>query len=99
MSFRRSINPKRLIEARKKAGDGTKSSAAKAAGMTWPGYNKWEAGQITDAFDWNSFTALCDYLGVKPEEITDEIANIPADAPTDSLTPQQTLPATERPGI
>ncbi|MCD0166449.1 helix-turn-helix transcriptional regulator [Deinococcus sp. 12RED42] len=73
MPIRRQINPQLLLAARKKAGDGTKSAAAAAAGMTWQGYNQWEKGPGRTSFDWNSFQALCDYLGVKPEDITSEV--------------------------
>ena len=66
----RRIDPEALIQAREKAGDGSKNAAAAAAGLTWLGYDNWEKGITTDRFDWNSFTALCDYLGVEPEDIT-----------------------------
>lgn len=73
MPARRQINPQLLRAAREKAGDGTKSAAAAAAKMTWQGYSQWEKQPGRTYFDWNSFRSLCDYLGVKPEDITDEV--------------------------
>lgn len=70
MPSRQQINPEALIRAREKAGDGSKSAAAAAAGLTWQGYEKWEKGLTTDRFDWNAFMSLCDYLGVSPADIT-----------------------------
>ena len=71
MPVRRRINHKALIRAREKAGDGSKNSAAAAAGLTFQGYNNWEKGLSGTRFDWNSFTALCDYLQVDSKAITE----------------------------
>lgn len=71
MPVRRKINHKALIRAREKAGDGSKNSAAAAAGLTFQGYNNWEKGVVGARFDWNCFTALCAYLQVNPEDITE----------------------------
>lgn len=74
MPPKRRINPSALIEARKRAGDGSKSAAASAAGLTWQGYHQWEQEPGRASFDWNAFVRLCDYLQVSPEAITEEVA-------------------------
>lgn len=73
MAPRIQIIPEKLRAARKKAGNGSKSAAAAAAGLSWPGYSNWESGEPRRDFDYNAFVALCDYLGVDPSEITEEI--------------------------
>lgn len=70
MEVVRQINPAALKEAREKAGDGSKSSAAKSAGLTWQGYHLWEQEPGRINFDHNKFEALCDYLKVTPDQIT-----------------------------
>jgi len=70
MTERRQIDPNALMAARKKAGNGSKTAAAAAAGLTWHGYRLWEKKRGLTNFNWNAFQNLCDYLGVKPEEIT-----------------------------
>lgn len=90
MPVRRKINHKALARAREKAGDGSKNAAAAAAGLTFQGYNNWEKGVVTTRFDWNSFTALCDYLQVNPDDITDLV-----EEPDDQLVLQvMTVPST-----
>lgn len=66
----RQINPAALKEAREKAGNGSKSAAAKAAGLSWLGYSLWEKPPGRTKFDHNKFEALCDYLKVTPDQIT-----------------------------
>ncbi|MBZ9752965.1 helix-turn-helix domain-containing protein [Deinococcus sp. HMF7604] len=85
MPASRRIDPVALKAAREKAGNVSKAAAATAAGLTWLGYHKWEQlpGRIN--FDWNKFTALCDYLGVKPEEVTTIIDGASDSSPAQAL--------------
>ncbi|MVN88328.1 helix-turn-helix domain-containing protein [Deinococcus sp. HMF7620] len=85
MKAPRQIDPVKLKEARENAGDGSKSSAATAAGLTWQGYHLWEQVPGRRSFDWNKFRALCDYLGVSPEAVTVEIEPEPASPPAQAL--------------
>ncbi|WP_278912973.1 hypothetical protein [Deinococcus wulumuqiensis] len=54
------------------------TAAAKAAGLSWMGYRKWERDGPRRKFDYNAFLALCDYLGVQPEDITEPF-EVPAE--------------------
>lgn len=81
----RQINPAALREARLKTGDGTKSGAARAAGMTWMGYRRWEQEPGPIKFDHNKFAALCRYLNVTADQITMPVPAVSTELDTDPV--------------
>lgn len=82
MRHRIQLVPQKLRAAREKAGQRNKTAVAAAAGLSWPGYNKLETGGPKTRFDYNAFVRICDYLGVKPEDISEPIPE-PAPQPQD----------------
>lgn len=84
MEPRRQINPEKVVLARQESGL-KKYEAADAAGLSRPGYHRWEAverGPLR-VFDAYKLKRLCARLGVAEDALTD-----PIDEEGNSLAPQ-----------
>lgn len=94
MEPRRQINPEKVVFARQRSGL-KKYEAADAAGLSRPGYHRWEAiglGPLR-VFDSYKLKRLCSRLGVDEDALTDPIDEEGNVLPSQPEATQQAAPA------